>query len=478
MGLPSVTQTGHSGMMAAKAAIATTGHNITNSSTEGYSRQKIHQSAVAPQASLGRMGSAKAQVGRGVNIDDSQRINDQYLEKQIRNSNRDLSFFEEKNLLLTHTEDVFNELNGEGLNKLLTNFFNGFRSLSTEPENQALRQSVREAAKTLVNDLQRVRKEVVDIRKHTDARLEGYVNEVNSWADEIRKLNILIKQASLGGSTPSDLLDKRDLALKNLGSYLDLAMYKDNYGSYNIDIKGVGPLVTGPKVMEFSVHRTESDDQGKADGAFDIKSSANASGIITHQIRGGKLGALLEGRDKTITVVLDKLDELAFGLAKAVNQIHRQGVSQNGETNVDFFEEPKEVKRAAQMLKLSDKVAQNVNNIAIAAAKDSPADNRIAVAIGGLQGLRILNEGRATFDEAYNTIVSEIGIVSARSKAGLNQQKDIVDQLQKMRDQISGVSIDEETANLLRYQHAFDASAKVIQVANDMLDTVLNIGRG
>src|SRR5262249_61761316 len=104
-------------------------------------------------------------------------------------------------------------------------------------------------------------------------------------------------------------------------------------------------------------------------------------------------------------------------------------------------------------------------------------DNRIAIAISGLQGQKLMNDGKTTFDDFYNSIVSDVGVAGAKAKSGINQHKDIMNQLTKMRDQIAGVSIDEETTNLMQFQHTYDASAKVIQVADEMLRTVLELKR-
>ena len=106
---------------------------------------------------------------------------------------------------------------------------------------------------------------------------------------------------------------------------------------------------------------------------------------------------------------------------------------------------------------------------------NAPGDNRASIAISQLQYDRLLNDGQATMDDWFNSIVSDIGIVRNRNRASLAQTKNVMTHLQKMRDQVSGVSLDEETANLLQYQHAFDASAKVIQVSEEILDSILSI---
>jgi len=473
VGLPNVMQTGRSAMTAAKTAIATAGHNIANANTEGFSRQRIEQNA----APGGSKPGSRTEVGRGVSSVAVSRINDEYVEKQIRNSTRDLSHAEEKDLFLRQTEDVFNELNGEGLNRLMTRFFNEFRKLGNEPDNEAVRQSIRESTKALVNDVKRMRGEIDEVRRHIDSRMDGYVREINSLSEELRDLNLKIKTTEIGGGKPNDLLDRRDTVLKKLGSFVDLQMHKDNEGGFVVNIKGVGPLVAGPVFTKFTTERSPADEQGKVEGALELKTEASAAGNVTHQVSGGKLGALLETRDKLLSTVQDRLDQLAFGLTTAVNSIHSQGVNRYGQVGSNFFRPLESSFRAAEFIDLSDEVKDNVNYIATAIEPDSPGDNRVALAISGLQGQKLLNDGKATIDDFYNSIVSDIGVANARNRSVLTQQRDISTQLGKIREQVSGVSIDEETANLLQFQHAFDASAKVIQIADECLRTVLELRR-
>jgi flagellar hook-associated protein 1 FlgK len=244
-----------------------------------------------------------------------------------------------------------------------------------------------------------------------------------------------------------------------------------------VNLKGVGPLVSGPNVEKLSTFRSPGDEDGKIENALDIKSSSSSRSVITHLIQGGKLGALIDVRDHSLSMIVDRLDELAYALTTSVNQLHEQGYTARGEQGVQFFKQMNDKFRAAEFIDLSDEVKQNVNSIATAAAPDAPGDNRIALAISAIQQARIMNEGKASMDEYYNSIVTDVAVVASRNKNALNQQKDIKDQLNKMREQIAGVSIDEETTNLLQYQHAFDASAKVIQVADEMLKTVLDLKR-
>jgi flagellar hook-associated protein 1 FlgK len=230
-------------------------------------------------------------------------------------------------------------------------------------------------------------------------------------------------------------------------------------------------------VRPLSVERSPADDEGKPDGSLSIKAEGSTKGSVTHQIRGGKIGALIELRDKTITTIVDRLDEMAFSIINSVNEVHSQGITIDGATDIQFFKPVVAKEKASEYIALSAEILADVNNIATASEAESPGDNRVAVAISKIQNEKILGNGHATVDEWYNSIVSDVGVAGSKNKFSLNQQKDIVNQMGKMRDQVSGVSIDEESANLMQFQHSFEASAKVIQVAEEMLKTVLAIKR-
>jgi len=471
--IPNILQTGHSGLMAAKGGIATAGHNIANANTEGFSRQRVTTEATEPRGSL----YGNRVFGTGTKLSRVDRFNDEYLEKQIRNSNRDLSYHEEKEVSLKQVEDIFNEMNGDGLNRLLSKFFNEFRKLSNEPESPAIRQSVKESSQAMVNDFHRLRSELDSVRRHMDSRIEGCVSEINSLVKEIADQNDSIKLVEITGGSPNDLLDKRDLALKKLGSYFDISARLDNKHNLTVDLRGIGPLVSAKESQTLSVERTQADDRGKVAQAADIRFSGSSSQVITHQIKTGKLGALLEVRDQYLSNMAERLDELAYSLVKSVNDIHATGVTPSGATGVMFFKPLDQKDRASEFISLSHEISAGAHNIATAMTSDAPGDNRIPLAISKLQTDRVVDQNTATLEDFYNSIVSGVGVNLSRNRFDMNQQKDIMSQLSKLREQISGVSIDEETTLLLQFQHAFDASAKVIQVADEMLKEILSLGR-
>jgi flagellar hook-associated protein 1 FlgK len=474
MGIANVLQTGKSGMTTAKAGIATSGHNIANANTDGFSRQRIQSEAITTQQISGN-GSA-IHVGEGAKVSRVERINDEYLEKQLREGGRDMAFHEEKQVFLNQVEDVFNEMNGDGLNRIVAKFYNDFRKLSNDPTSEAIRQSVRESSQAMVNDFKRLRTQVDAVRSHIDNRIDGSMKELNVAAKELAELNGKIRLAEVQGNEANDLRDRRDGIIKKINSFVDVSVHPDNQGYMNVEVRGVGPLVTGVNVEQFSIHHAPSQaDAGGVDGSLQISRSALSNNYITGQFQGGKVGAMIEMRDKSIATVLDRLDQLAYDVTRSVNQVHQRGFTQDGQTGINFFNPLDSKVGAAENLALSHEVRGSVGNIATALQPDAPGDNRNALAISNLQNVHLMNGGKTTFDDFYNSIVSDIGVTSSRNREALGQQQSIQTQLAKMRDQVSGVSIDEETTNLMQYQHAFDASARVIKVADEMMDTVLKL---
>jgi flagellar hook-associated protein 1 FlgK len=468
-----VLQIGKSGMQAARAGVSTAGHNIANANAEGYSRQRVHQSAEKP---AGRDMHA-TYVGRGTKIERVDRVNNEYIDRQLRTTGRDLAFAEEREVILRQTEDIFNEMNGEGLNRLMSKFFNEFRKLSSEPENLALRESVRESANALVNDFRRLKAQINDVSSHIDSRVEGHVREINQLSSEICDLNVKISQIEIAGGSPNDLLDQRDRAVKKLGALVDVSCHKEKDGALMVELRGLGPLITTRNAEQFTVARTPANGSGKPSNAFDVYAGQISGVPVTERLTTGKLGALLKTRDETLATMSNKMDIIAYELSRAVNEVHRMGFTRDGISGVDFFRPLEKIDGASDGIMLSDALRASSHNIAAAGQPDSPGDNRVALAISGLQGMRLLDGGKATVDDFYNSIVAEVGVTANQNKATLNQNRDVMTQLSKMREQVSGVSIDEETTQLMQYQHAFDASARVIHVADELMKTVLDLKR-
>lgn len=470
---------GKSGLMTSKQAMTTAGHNIANVNTEGFSRQEVDitQAPTIPNARL--------TFGNGAWATKVSRVSDQYLERRIQGEHKNFANAEEKDLYLKQTESIFNESNNDGVNRLATRFFNEFRKLSTDPASTAIRASVREASQNLCAEMRRMDHELKGVAKNIDDRLEGYIREVNAYAREIRDLNMDIEKAELGGGSAPDLHDKRDLALKRLGAMADISTSKDNSGRVTVTMAGHVPIVSGENVTELQVMVTPADEKtGKKEDRLDIflKDAQFEEGKmppkLTHLFKTGRIGGLLEVRDRDVSGAQDKIDKVAYILSKEVNNIHRQGFGLDGANGRDFFREPVQEKGAAQNFQINASVIQNLDAIAASAGPQAQSDNRNAIALSGLGDLKgVAGDANSSVLDVYNSMVAGLAVKTGASEKELVFAKDVLAQLESVRESLVGVNLDEETANLVKLQHSYAASAKVLQVADENLQTVLSTFR-
>ncbi len=462
---------GKSGLMVSKQSMTTTGHNIANVNTEGYSRQNVDTTA-APVIPGGRLT-----FGNGTWAKKVSRVSDEYLEKRIQGEHKNFANAEEKDLYLQQTEQIFNESNNDGLNRLATRFFNEFRKLSSDPANTAIRSSVRESSTQLTGEVRRMDQELKEVSKNIDDRIEGYVRELNALSKEVRDLNIDIDKAELGGGEAPDLHDKRDLALKNLGAMADISTSKDNNGRVTVTLASRVAIVSGESITELEVARTPPDPQtGKKEGNLDI--FVKTTGVpqkLNQVLKTGRLGGLLEVRDKDISTAQDQINKVAFLIADEVNKIHQQGYGLDGATGRDFFAQPVTLGRAAESMRISSSIENNLDAIGVAKEPGREGDNRIAVAISAIGDLKGAGgDVSSSILDVYNSLVSGMAVKTAATKKELVFQKDVLSQLENVRESLVGVNLDEETANLVKFQHSYAASAKVLQVADETMQTLLN----
>jgi flagellar hook-associated protein 1 FlgK len=464
---------GKRSMMNSQTALQTTGHNIANKSTEGYSRQRVELQTAEPT------GFGNQRVGSGSKTAAVTRTNNPYLEKQIGKETSNLGYLDGKSDAMTRVEQVYNEQSSKGLNTYVTDFFNSYRELSNNPESLATRTQVKETALALTQDFKRMNNQLTEIRRDIDQQVTTHVNEVNEMTSEIAKLNEKVQLVQNEGGPANDERDRRDLLIKKLGEKINIRWAEGSDGSVTVTAGNSAVLVAGYDAKTLSVRSTPATDS-KGEGNVDVFYQSHKDGQLTNvssQLTGGAIGGLLEVRDKTIGGLLDNADKMAFSIANDVNAIHSRGFDAYNRTGHDFFEVPLEMKGYSANMELTDHVTRDPMRIAAAGGAGSPGDNRIANAIGQLQFENTMPGEQTTIDEFYNSMVGEVGIQSRKIQSNQEAQKGIVSQLKNIRESVSGVSLDEETTKLIEYQKAFDASARLIKTADEMFDTVLNLKR-
>lgn len=469
----SMMDIGKRSMANSQTSLQTVAHNIANKDTAGYSRQRVDQVTNEP------VGEGRLRIGMGARAATVSRTNNSYLEKQLEREGTTLGFAEGRADLLGRVEQVYNEQSTKGLNQFMGEFFNSFRELSNNPESLAARSMVKESAEFLSKNFQHVTKQLGEIQADADFRVATKVEEINQLTKEIANLNTKIANVEVTGAPANDERDRRDQLVKELSQKVNIKYAEGKSGQLTITAGNTAVLVSGSSCCELQCAPT-GERADKKEGNFDIfyKSSPDSTPFnVTKQFTGGEIGGLLNVRDEVVNRSLDKLDELAYTLTSEVNRAHVQGFDRYNNSGTVFFNQPATQKGAAQTISLNKEVLEDVGRIATAGQSDAPGDNRIANIVSALEYKQSLRGGTSTFDDFYSGIVGQIGIETQRANSALESQKDIVSQLKNVRESISGVSLDEETTKMIEFQKAFDASARLIKTADEMMDTVLNLKR-
>jgi len=256
---------GKSGLFASKKSLEVTGHNLSNVNTEGYSRQKVMQSTAIP---ISHGGFTQ---GTGVKVDGVNRVNDEFINKRLNNALSSNKFYEARSENLDQIESIFNEIDSEGLNQILNRFFNSFRELANQPENETIRSVVRDNAGMVVKDFRRIR-ETLDMQANNiDRKISTTVSESNRLLGHIADLNGKIATIEAQQGETGDLRDQRDLAIKNLSEFFKVHTYTDEKNRFVITAQGIGTLVTGLHSQELAViSKNKIDSSNNMNGSVEI----------------------------------------------------------------------------------------------------------------------------------------------------------------------------------------------------------------
>jgi flagellar hook-associated protein 1 FlgK len=451
-----------------QTALTTVSHNIANKATEGFSRQRV-EILSSPPNSPGQL-----QVGTGSRAGMITRTNNPWLEKQIQREGTNMGYSDARAEAMGRLEQVYNEQQNKGLNQYMTDFFNGVRELSANPESLSGRTMVREAAVSLTGDFGRVVDQLKTVQTDLDNQIKTTVDEVNQITKEIAGLNQKIKLVEVQGVPSNDERDRRDLLLKKLGEKLEVNWAEGTDGMVSVTAGKAAVLVSGIDSLDLKAMNADKKDHVQI---FYATSEHGTEFNMTDHFRGGRIGASLEVRDEVVQDLLGHVDNLAHSFATEVNNLHAQGFDRYNNQGADFFDIPDQVEGAAENIKINQDIYNDVGRIAVAAHPDSPGDNTVANMIASLQHRKVMEDGSSSFDDYYNTQVGQIGTIASRAMKSQESQRNVIQQLGNLRESISGVSLDEETTKMIEYQKAYDASARLIRTADEMFDTILNLKR-
>jgi len=448
-----ILNTGAGALKTQQTAINVTGHNIANVNTPGYSRQRVNMATSDP------LTLSMGQVGTGVKSVEIQRIYDQFLIHQINNENQQLGRWQAQKDPLAQVEMIFNVGSEYGLGEEMNGFWNAWQDLANNPSGITERNVLVSKSESLAQTFQEINLNLEQVQQNMTENINDAVNEINTLGAQIADLNNLINKAENNGQNANDYRDQRDLLLKELSSKIDVTT-EENNGMVTVFIGDNEVLVEDVRSWDLSFN----------DPDFSIQTESGSATIDADQISGGALRGWLDVRDLIVPGYIGQLDELAAGIIDSVNTLHVTGTGLDGTQNAFF------TGTSAGDIAVNSDIIADVNKIAAAGPSGNiPGDNSMAIAIAELQDQLTMNGNMSTFNEFYQSLVSDIGSDVQQALANFTHQKEMAAYLDGYRESISGVNIDEEMINLVKFQIAYEAAAKIISTVDEMLDTVINM---
>ncbi|MBE7412926.1 MAG: flagellar hook-associated protein FlgK [Leptospiraceae bacterium] len=624
-------EVGKRGLSTHQQALQTTGHNISNADNKHYSRQRVNMSAPDPLYDPAYNRALVAgQIGQGSEVTRIERIRDNFIDDRIIETNNKKDYWGARNDYLYQIETVFNEPTGITLRTQMDQFWTSWEDLANYPEESAHRSIVKEKATGLGTRIEDTFRKLTQLRDQANREVESKTNMINLLAENIRNLNERIGKAEALGDTPNDLYDKRDAALQELSSLVDINVGRSDEDEFMVFI-GQQIFVQGSKSNKIQLIGNPD-----RDGMFDLVWAETGKPTL---LRSGRIHGVMEIRDQVLREKIDYVDSLAINMTDVVNEIHKDGFGLNGKTNLNFFqprnlsansfgeydsngdgqndisavfrvtgkvsidsdrpigisgniifhkpnkestpviipyskddtlaEVIKRINRSesgivaymnhdnqlalkatiaednpknnfiirhledsgdllvgltgilyasgpsgsydyrklgeiaklqsntqditltphyhpASFVKMTEDVINNSANIAAGRGKDvggtgdynSPnghkdGSNALLIA-SSLRGKPIMVEYSKTTDDFYTSLIAKLGTEAREAKQEFTTQNDLLSELENMRQSVMGVNLDEEMANMVQFQQAYNASAKMISVMTEMLDTVIN----
>lgn len=440
------------GLLTYQAAINVSSHNISNATDPDYSRQRANTATV----NLDVYG--KTIIGGGVKLSDIQRMRNSIADSQYRYYNQQNADANKRSEILGQIDILFSESDDLGLGNLTNQFLNSWNALAVTPNSSSLRGEVIQSAQQLANKVQTVNDGIQTTKSETASEATNTVTRINELLKEIQGLNKQIIMVDAARTNSNDLMDARDAAVDELSSLADIKVSKDDRGSYNISIGGVFGADA------YSYNEFVLEEEG---GELSMQTT---DGFATARLNGGEMNALLESYNVTLPKYQQRVDDFVNGLVTSVNTIHATGNTLHATplTGIDFFSG-----YANGRLAINQNILDDENYIAVSADGTS-GNGDIALSIYALaQDTTIL--GGKTFAGYYADLVSEIGAEQVSNSQSVDSSALSLEQIETQRAETSGVNRDEEMIDIMAFQKAYEASAKLLSIADEMLTTLLGM---
>ncbi|HEY6466020.1 MAG TPA: flagellar hook-associated protein FlgK [Candidatus Acidoferrales bacterium] len=438
-------------MLTDQAALAVTSNNIANVNTPGYTREVANMEEAAP-AQFGNL-----EFGGGVQLSNIQSVRDNILQLRLNQETQSQGALNTFTNGMNQIQTVFNEASGAGLQSLLSSFFNSFQNVAADPTNSGDRQAVIGAAQGLASGFQQTATTLAQQQQNADQGVVQTVQQINQLTAQIANLNGEIATTAGANLNTNSFEDQRDQLITQLSGLIDLQTIAANGNTLTLTTNNGTQLVVGNQSfnLQTGVNPTTSFQDVYAQGTD-----------ITSSIQGGTLAGDIQLRDQEIPSLQNSLDTLAYNIENSVNSQNAAGYDLNGNAGGNIFQPPSVAGAALNMA-----VAITDPNLIAASGDGTSGDNTNATALANLQNQNIVN-GQNPINY-YADLVSTIGNDAQTASNQLTGGTLLIQQLNDQISSVSGVSLNEEGANLILYQNAYTAASRVANVVDTLYQTAI-----
>ncbi|WP_153732406.1 flagellar hook-associated protein FlgK [Sporosarcina obsidiansis] len=511
-------ETSKRGLYTQQSALYTTGHNISNANTLGYSRQRVNMQATSGFPGVGiNAGTMPGFLGTGVEAGSIQRIRDGFVDKQYRDESNKLGYWESQTKAISQMEDVLAEPSKYGLQQSLSDFWQALQTLATNPENGGARAVVVERGVAVADSFKYIHKSLSEIKNNIGTEIDVSATNINSILKQIGELNRQISEVEPNGYLPNDLYDARDGLLDQLATYVPIEVSYEKTGgralaiaegTVTVKIKTNGEPITVVQKKEFATVSVD----GVVDGefpdpitGFTFSGGPVAAGTgqltVANMQSSGELKSLVDSygfQDADGNVkglypdMLKKLDKMAEEFAKEFNKVHKgdpngtppsYATDLEGKQGEDFFVSSGGIISASD-IQVNINIVKNPNKVAASSsAPYDPADPTTNPEVGNGDNAKKLGDalfnkldglGGSSVQGFYAQTIGELGVKGEQAIKMTENSMTLLGAVSNRRDSISSVSLDEEMTDMIRFQQAYNASARMVTVMDETLDKIIN----
>ncbi len=519
-------ETNKRGLYTQQTALYTTGHNISNANTLGYSRQRVNMEATRGFPGVGiNAGTMPGHLGTGVHTGSIQRIRDSFVDKQFRQESNKFGFWESQSKAISQMEDILTEPSTTGLQKSFSEFWQSLQDVATNPSEAGARAVAIRKGQAVADSFNYMHKSLTQVQTNLGTEIQHSTEGINSILRQIAEVNEQIKSVEPNGYIPNDLYDQRDLLLDELSNYVPIEVEYHHSGGraqkgvaegwavVKMKVDGQDPviLVHGTKSVELEVTNAlvvdgknipvegiTIKDGLEVDPDDPTKAEFKGKKAIAHGelINTGKLKSLMnsygvndgtaEGKGLYPDMIF-KLNEMVKEFAKAFNEIHKSGTDLKGNKGENFFVTEDINQNPDPDFNGDTITAENItinkdllgDPSKFAASDSEPGDTqegngKNALELAGLEFKKLDELGGASIETYFQGVIGDLGVEGMEANKTLANTITLLGAVESRRASISSVSLDEEMTDMIRFQQAYNASARMITVVDETLDKIIN----